>query len=362
MNLRVWMPSYPTSAESIPGNAIFLSRRCGSAFLPICCRNRRGIAALGPRLTRRLQERYSFSDEAAQWAIESWAVALSAEKMPIPHSEISAMNDVPTDRDVLVAFYHATNGANWSNSENWLSAAPLGTWYGVTTDRSGRVTVLSLQNSKLSGSIPEGLGNLSNLKFLNLSDNQLKGPIPPQLANLSNLKWLNLSSNQLSGPIPAEIRNLPNLKRLVLDGQKQRSGGIPLDRSNPAGQPTPTDRDVLVTLYHATNGPNWQNNENWLSDVPIGSWHGVTTDRSGRVTKLFLASNRLSGLIPPELGHLSNLTDLSLWNNELNGPIPSQLGNLANSEKTVSQKQSVERVDPSRIEQTLQSDSIGPFR
>ena len=30
------------------------------------------VAALGPRLTRRLQERYGFSDEAAQWAIESW--------------------------------------------------------------------------------------------------------------------------------------------------------------------------------------------------------------------------------------------------------------------------------------------------
>jgi hypothetical protein len=31
-----------------------------------------------------------------------------------------------------------------------------------------------------------------------------------------------------------------------------------------------TDRAALVALYHATDGPNWDVNANWLSDEPIG--------------------------------------------------------------------------------------------
>ena len=36
-----------------------------------------------------------------------------------------------------------------------------------------------------------------------------------------------------------------------------------------------TDRTTLVALYNATDGPNWTNNENWLSDAPTGERHGV---------------------------------------------------------------------------------------
>ena len=98
--------------------------------------------------------------------------------------------------------------------------------------------------------------------------------------------------------------------------------------------PTPTsispDRAVLVALYEATDGPNWKNNENWLSDRPIGEWRGVTTDRSGRVTRLALAENLLSGELPAELGSLAKLESLYLWSNRLMGEIPSELGGLAN--------------------------------
>ena len=48
---------------------------------------------------------------------------------------------------------------------------------------------------------------------------------------------------------------------------------------------TPTDRDALVTLYNATSGGGWANNDNWLSDKPLGEWHGVTTDSDGRVRR-----------------------------------------------------------------------------
>ena len=42
------------------------------------------------------------------------------------------------------------------------------------------------------------------------------------------------------------------------------------------------DRAALVALYEATEGPNWVNSENWLTDAPLGDWYGVDTDGSGR--------------------------------------------------------------------------------
>ena len=103
-----------------------------------------------------------------------------------------------------------------------------------------------------------------------------------------------------------------------------------------------TDREALVVLYNATDGPNWNRRSNWLSDAPLGEWVGVYTDDAGRVTELslglllgrFLSGNRLSGEIPPELGSLSylrvlQLRVLQLDGNRLNGEIPAELGSLS---------------------------------
>ena len=92
------------------------------------------------------------------------------------------------------------------------------------------------------------------------------------------------------------------------------------------------DRAELIKLYHAAGGPDWTNNANWLSDDHISKWHGVTTDDDGRVTRLALSGNGLSGAIPSGLGNLANLQRLYLNRNQLTGPIPHQLGNLSRLE------------------------------
>ncbi len=91
-----------------------------------------------------------------------------------------------------------------------------------------------------------------------------------------------------------------------------------------------TDRAALTALYNATGGPTWVNNDNWLSEAPLGEWYGVRTDSYGRVISLGLTRNNLMGGIPSELGSLGKLELLSLEENALSGPIPSELGNLAN--------------------------------
>ena len=94
-----------------------------------------------------------------------------------------------------------------------------------------------------------------------------------------------------------------------------------------------SDRAALVALYNATDGTNWYVNDNWLSDAPLGEWHGVITDYTGHVIGLELAHNRLAGAIPAELGSLINLMVLQLSGNKLTGDIPAELGNLGNLER-----------------------------
>ena len=91
-----------------------------------------------------------------------------------------------------------------------------------------------------------------------------------------------------------------------------------------------TDRAALTALYRAADGPNWDKKDNWLTDEPLSEWHGITIDLSGRVTKVELGGNDLTGALPAELGNLASLTHLDLRRNTLGGEIPSELGNLAN--------------------------------
>ena len=184
-------------------------------------------------------------------------------------AEITVMD---LERAALIALYEATDGPNWVDSENWLTDTPLGEWYGVDTDASGRVVRLDLTGRwddearewiphGLTGPIPTELGNLANLQTLRLGENDLSGSIPTELATLINLQQLDLGGNALAGPIPPELGNLANLERLDL------------------------------------------------------GW------------------NDLTGPIPPELGNLANLQTLSLGQNDLSGPIPPELATLVNLER-----------------------------
>ena len=104
--------------------------------------------------------------------------------------------------------------------------------------------------------------------------------------------------------------------------------------SEARGQDLATDREALVAVYNATDGANWSNNRNWLSDEPLEEWHGVTV-HDGRVTRLVLNNNQLAGSIPAELGELARLQELWLNHNQLTGAIPAELGDLANLQRLV---------------------------
>ena len=145
--------------------------------------------------------------------------------------------------------------------------------------------VLDLHDNNLSGEITPELGGLDTLIELDLSKNWLMGAIPPELGNLANLKVLDLSDNNISGEFPRELGKLTNLKILGLEGL-HLSGctATELAALSSHFDTTCSVRDALAALYRATDGPNWKNNSNWLSDRPFGEWYGVVSDGRGRVT------------------------------------------------------------------------------
>ena len=140
-----------------------------------------------------------------------------------------------SDGTALVALYEATDGPNWVDSENWLTGAPLGAWYGVEVEGSGRVVALDLSGTwddeglaehGLRGAIPPELSGLDSLRALDLSGNALTGPIPSALAHLVRLADVDLADNRLTGAIPPEFGDLAGLEYLDLSGNTL-TGAIP---------------------------------------------------------------------------------------------------------------------------------------
>ena len=133
-----------------------------------------------------------------------------------------------TERDALVAQYNAAGGADWTDTTNWLSSEPLGTWYGVEAEND-RVTKLDLcgpDGNNLRGTIAPELGSLTAATDLRLSNNFLTGTIPSTLGNMTALEILRLSNNALSGTVPAELGDLTSLVELRLH-QNQLTGELP---------------------------------------------------------------------------------------------------------------------------------------
>ena len=90
-----------------------------------------------------------------------------------------------------------------------------------------------------------------------------------------------------------------------------------------------TDKAGLVALYNDTDGANWTDSTNWGTDQALSTWHGVTTDGDGRVTRLELHENGLNGTLPTELENLTHLESLLLDRNyALMGPLPDGLREL----------------------------------
>jgi len=234
----------------------------------------------------------------------------------IPRHDAEGVGCNAADLSALKQLYEAASGADWIESAGWSSDGPVEDWHGVTADSLGRVTALDLTRNGLAGHLPGSLPHMARMTELRIGGNpDLSGRLPLSLAKLP-LRVLNYAGTGLCAPEDASFQ-------AWLDDIASHDG-------TGAECPPMSDREILEVFHEAAGGRGWVNSDNWRTDRPLGTWHGVDTDGEGRVVSLRLRGNGISGSIPSELGGLARLGVLSLDRNDLTGAIPAELGNLAN--------------------------------
>lgn len=212
---------------------------------------------------------------------ERWASGLAA--LGLPYCTCDRGRAAPVGEPGLAAdcaiLMRAKDQLRGEAALNWSPALPVEDWDGVgLTERAPRrVDSIHLRNHGLTGSIPAGLGGLTELTYLHLgANNCLTGPIPDELANLTKLTQFYAGGrNRLTGELPAGFANLTGLTTLYLT-HNLLTGNIP---------------DLSRT----------------------------------RLAHLNLRGNRFTGEIPPWLGGVSTLERLDLRSNQLTGEIPAAL-------------------------------------
>ncbi|KAK1571201.1 hypothetical protein Q3G72_013270 [Acer saccharum] len=126
---------------------------------------------------------------------------------------------------------------------------------------------IDLSCNKITGSIPQQVGNLTRIHSLNLSHNYLTGPIPMSFSKLKQIESLDLSYNNLNGKIPLQLVELYSLSYFNVAhnnlsgktpqgiaqfntfGENSYEGnsllcGLPLNKScDPIGPPSPMPID-----------------------------------------------------------------------------------------------------------------------
>ena len=154
------------------------------------------------------------------------------------------------------------------------------------------------------------------------------------------------------------------------DGDDHRYGGKPPAKHGGDHGAEP-DRAALVALYNATDGPNWVDSENWLTDAPLGDWYGVDTDGSGRVVSLELAGrwnvdagetirHGLKGSLPPELTDLASLRSPVALHQQPYRPGPACAREPRQPGAAGPFGQSTHRSDSVRTRQPRQLDAVEP--
>ncbi|KAL3820090.1 hypothetical protein ACJIZ3_005995 [Penstemon smallii] len=203
---------------------------------------------------------------------------------------------------------------------------------------------------RISGTIPNEIGNLSNLISLDLGDNELNGIIPSTLGKLENLQSLDLSGNKLQGSIPTSFCNLRNMYQARLSG-------------NRISRQLPTCLGNLLRLreLHLANNaftseiPStlWSNEYIQIINFSNNFFDGPLPHETGNLkglTVLDLSGNQFFGEIPITFGQLQSLNSLTLSNNKLQGPIPDFFDNLKDLEYLDLSRNNLSGVIPQSLE------------
>lgn len=241
-------------------------------------------------------------------------VRTSSGNLSIRYTIKQHPNQAFQDREALIALYNALDGPNWSYGYNtWCTDLPIDSWKGVTTDETGAVVSLSLNDSRcFKGTLPPEIGDFLKLKSLQIFSYDITGPIPPEIGNLKNLDSLKIDGVRFSS-IPKELGNLSNLRylRITERGETMTSG--PLD---------------LIEL------PDEIGNLSKLEEIELQA--RTVTIPSGIGGLVSLRELDIIGHVPSlpsEIGNLSSIESISIYDSgsepeSATIAIPSEIANL----------------------------------
>ncbi|XP_028081563.1 receptor-like protein EIX1 [Camellia sinensis] len=235
------------------------------------------------------------------------------------------------------------------------------------------LSILRLSQNDLQGPIPSEMGNMTQLTELDLSWNVFEGEIPNSMRNLCNLCVLDLSYNmRLSGGLPNHLGEFKNLERLIIQGNSfygplpsslgtlsylrvldtgnnQLNGSIPislgqlskleyLDLSKNAFVGTVFELHFaklksLNELYLHSNSlvlnvtsqwvPPFQLQVIGLSSIKVGPQFPQWLKTQKSVTALHMSNASISVVIPNWFESIyCGIIDLDLSNNQIKGKVP----------------------------------------
>jgi Leucine-rich repeat (LRR) protein len=164
-------------------------------------------------------------------------------------------------------------------------------------------SMFDVSNNMLTGSLPEGLFTcivpyqLRNVViYAYFQQNQFSGTIPESIGIMHNVKQLFFSENYLTGTIPVNISQCRNLQTLLL--QNNLLTGLIDDVLTPS-----TSNDTLVLFDD--------------DHMPAPKFFSLQT--------VDLSSNRFNGPVPSLLFLLPNIVYVSMLSNCFTGSIPSTI-------------------------------------
>ncbi|XP_050234084.1 LRR receptor-like serine/threonine-protein kinase RPK2 [Mercurialis annua] len=224
-------------------------------------------------------------------------LSTSAEPQPEP--------TVVNDTVALLGFKNSVSQDPSNLLARWIPNSDYCSWYGVTCNElSKRVVALNLTStSTLAGTLPDSVGDLTELRALVITHNAFSGDIPLSIRKLQNLEVLELQGNNFSGRIP---ENLESLVLLNLSSNSF-SGEIP---------------DGLIG-YGRLEVIDLSNNQ-LTGGIKVNN-----LSHCSFLKHLKLSNNFLKGNIPKEIGKCKNLRTLLLDGNILQGKIPSEIGQIS---------------------------------